>query len=143
MRFHASSNVHRGDQPSDSRASRFENFRGRNRASKRRGVSRLGTTPADTIYNPGENPSEGAIFQSAGGVTQRVEFFGLEPVEVRGTEGSFGCGASACFLDWEEFGVSYTVGEFGDPQDAVAFAESLEPIDQLLEVFGQCDVHRD
>ena len=54
------------------------------------------------------------------------------PVQVRGTQGSFGCGASACFLDWEELGASYTVGEFGSPDDAVAFAESLQSIDELL-----------
>lgn len=45
----------------------------------------VGTTPADTIYNPGETNDAGAVFQTAGGLTQRVEFFGLEPVEVRGT----------------------------------------------------------
>ena len=54
------------------------------------------------------------------------------PVQVRGAQGSFGCGASACFLDWEELGASYTVGEFGSPDDAVAFAESLQSIDELL-----------
>lgn len=54
------------------------------------------------------------------------------PVRVRGTEGFFGCGASACFLEWEELGATYSVGEFGDPDEAVSFAESLEPIDQLL-----------
>ncbi len=45
----------------------------------------VGTTAADTIYNPGESNDAGAVFQTAGGLTQRVEFFGLEPVEVRGT----------------------------------------------------------
>ncbi|HEX6208411.1 MAG TPA: hypothetical protein VF058_08660, partial [Actinomycetota bacterium] len=53
------------------------------------------------------------------------------PVEVRGTAGSFSCGASACFLDWEE-GSSYAVGEFGRPEDAIEFAESLRPMEDLV-----------
>ncbi len=53
-------------------------------------------------------------------------------VPVRGTEGAFSCGASACFLDWEERGVSYSVGEFGSPEEAADFAESLVLIDELL-----------
>lgn len=52
-------------------------------------------------------------------------------VEVRGTEGAFSCGASACFLDWEEGGVAYSIGEFGGPEDAAAFAGSLVALDDL------------
>ena len=53
------------------------------------------------------------------------------PTPVRGTTGSFWCGASACFLDWEEDGVFYTVGEFGSPEQAAGFAESLRPMENL------------
>lgn len=56
---------------------------------------------------------------------------GALPVDVRGTEGSFSCGASACFLDWQE-GPSYAVGEFGRPEDAIDFAESLLPMEHLV-----------
>lgn len=56
---------------------------------------------------------------------------GALEVEVRGTEGTFSCGASACFLDWEE-GPSYAVGEFGRPEDAIDFAESLRPMEELV-----------
>jgi hypothetical protein len=54
------------------------------------------------------------------------------PVRVRDTEGFFSCGASACFLDWEEAGASYSVGEFGNPDDAVEFAESLTALEEAL-----------
>lgn len=60
---------------------------------------------------------------------------GSVPVEVRDTEGAFSCGASACFLQWSERGATYTVGEFGSPEEAVAFAESLEPIEDILGPF--------
>lgn len=53
------------------------------------------------------------------------------PTEVRGTTGSFSCGAAACFLSWIEGDVTYTVGEFGSPEEAVGFAESLRPIEDL------------
>lgn len=53
------------------------------------------------------------------------------PVEVRGTTGTFFCGASACFLDWEENDARYSVGEFGSEDQAVAFAESLRPLEDL------------
>lgn len=59
---------------------------------------------------------------------------GALTVEVRGTEGSFSCGASACFLDWRE-GPSYAVGEFGRPEDATDFAESLRPMEELAGPF--------
>jgi hypothetical protein len=52
-------------------------------------------------------------------------------VEVRGTTGAFFCGASACFLTWEEDGTTYSVGEFGSPEDATGFAESLEAIEAV------------
>lgn len=55
---------------------------------------------------------------------------GALTVDVRGTEGTFSCGASACFLDWRE-GPSYAVGEFGRPEDAIDFAESLRPMEEL------------
>ena len=54
-----------------------------------------------------------------------------DEVEVRGGPGSFSCGASACFLTWQESEVYYTIGEFGDPDEAVEFAEALEPIEEL------------
>jgi hypothetical protein len=50
---------------------------------------------------------------------------------VRATEGRFFCGASVCFLSWQELDVTYTVGEFGTKADAVAFAESLVSMDAL------------
>lgn len=59
---------------------------------------------------------------------------GALTVEVRGTEGTFSCGASACFLDWRE-GPSYAVGEFGRPEDAIDFAESLRPMEELAGPF--------
>ncbi|HEV8681975.1 MAG TPA: hypothetical protein VGS09_04250 [Actinomycetota bacterium] len=52
-------------------------------------------------------------------------------VEVRGTTGSFFCGASTCFLSWEENGSTYSVGEFGAAEDAGAFAESLVQIEEV------------
>lgn len=54
-----------------------------------------------------------------------------QPVRVRGSDGHFFCGASACFLTWQELDVTYTVGEFGANEEAVAFAESLVPIESL------------
>ena len=44
----------------------------------------IGSTPTDTTYNPGMTSDAGAVFQVAGSVTQRVEFVGLEPVQVVG-----------------------------------------------------------
>ncbi|MBI1312273.1 hypothetical protein GC176_13370, partial [bacterium] len=44
-----------------------------------------GSTPTTTTYNPGESADSGAIFQENNAITQRVEFFGLEPVQVVGT----------------------------------------------------------
>jgi Ca2+-binding RTX toxin-like protein len=44
-----------------------------------------GSTPTTTTYNPGESADAGAIFQENNAITQRVEFFGLEPVQVVGT----------------------------------------------------------
>jgi hypothetical protein len=55
-------------------------------------------------------------------------------VEVRGTTGSFYCGASSCFLSWEENGTTYSVGEFGAPEDATAFAESLVAIEEVAGI---------
>lgn len=55
----------------------------------------------------------------------------FQPVRVRGSDGHFFCGASACFLTWQELDVTYTVGEFGANEEAVAFAESLVPIESL------------
>jgi len=52
-------------------------------------------------------------------------------VEVRGTSGAFFCGASACFLSWEENGTTYSVGEFGAPEEAAAFADSLVQIEEV------------
>jgi hypothetical protein len=52
-------------------------------------------------------------------------------VDVRGTSGAFFCGASTCFLSWQENGVAYTIGEFGAPEDATAFAESLVQIEEI------------
>ncbi|MGH2683734.1 MAG: hypothetical protein ACRDIX_10920 [Actinomycetota bacterium] len=52
-------------------------------------------------------------------------------VEVRGTTGSFFCGASTCFLSWEENGATYSVGEFGASEEAAAFAESLLQIEEV------------
>jgi hypothetical protein len=52
-------------------------------------------------------------------------------VEVRGTTGAFFCGASTCFLSWQENGTTYSVGEFGAPEDATAFAESLVQIEEV------------
>lgn len=52
-------------------------------------------------------------------------------VEVRGTTGAFFCGASSCFLVWEEGGTTYSVGEFGSPEEATAFAESLVSIEEV------------
>jgi hypothetical protein len=53
------------------------------------------------------------------------------PVRVRDSDGQFYCGASVCFLTWQELDVTYTVGEFGANEEAVAFAESLVPIESL------------
>jgi len=55
-------------------------------------------------------------------------------VEVRGTTGAFFCGASACLLSWEENGTTYSVGEFGAPEDATAFAESLVAIEEVAGI---------
>src|SRR5919106_938121 len=52
-------------------------------------------------------------------------------VDVRGSSGAFFCGASTCFLSWQENGVSYMVGEFGAPEEATAFAESLVQIEEV------------
>lgn len=52
-------------------------------------------------------------------------------VDVRGTTGEFFCGASTCFLSWEENGSTYLVGEFGAPEDAADFAESLVQIEEV------------
>ncbi|MCA9248489.1 MAG: hypothetical protein KDA42_15295, partial [Planctomycetales bacterium] len=53
----------------------------------------MGDTEADTIYNPGETNDAGGVFQVAGDVVQRVEFFGLEPVQVIGVGGTITVGA--------------------------------------------------
>ncbi len=42
----------------------------------------IGSTPTDTTYNPGQTADAGAIFQTDNQVTQRVQFFGLEPIQV-------------------------------------------------------------
>lgn len=77
----------------------------------------VGTTAADTIYNPGETNDAGAVFQTAGGLTQRIEFFGLEPVEVRGTGagdtltvGSIALGAGFPQALNANNAINYTVG---------------------------------
>ena len=54
-----------------------------------------------------------------------------QTIDVRGTDGVFFCGASACFATWTELDVNYTVGEFGAKEEAIAFAESLVPIEAL------------
>lgn len=54
-------------------------------------------------------------------------------VAVRGSNGQFFCGASTCFLTWEEPPATYTVGEFGSLGEAQAFAESLVPIDSVAD----------
>ncbi|SMP75586.1 Dockerin type I repeat-containing protein [Neorhodopirellula lusitana] len=43
-----------------------------------------GSMTTSTIYNPGETVDAGAVFQTANAVTQAVEFFGLEPVQIVG-----------------------------------------------------------
>lgn len=53
------------------------------------------------------------------------------PAEVRGTQGSFFCGASTCFLQWRQQGASYTVGEFGSQREAVGFANALATMETL------------
>ncbi|HEX9892067.1 MAG TPA: hypothetical protein VGB28_08405 [Actinomycetota bacterium] len=58
-------------------------------------------------------------------------FEDAQPVEVRGRNGRFSCGASTCFLTWRENRTHYTVGEFGDQDAAAAFAGSLRPIEEL------------
>jgi hypothetical protein len=55
-------------------------------------------------------------------------------VEARGTTGAFFCGASSCFLSWEENETTYTVGEFGAPEDAAAFADSLVAIEEVAGI---------
>ncbi len=45
----------------------------------------IGSTPTTTTYNPGETMDAGAVFQENNQIVQRVEFFGLEPVQVVGT----------------------------------------------------------
>ncbi|MFK8114092.1 MAG: choice-of-anchor Q domain-containing protein [Rubripirellula sp.] len=42
----------------------------------------IGSTPVTTTYNPGETADAGALFQENNQLTQRVEFFGLEPIQV-------------------------------------------------------------
>ena len=71
--------------------------------------------------------------------TERDDSFKPMPVEVRGRQGRFSCGASTCFLSWKENGVFYTVGEFGDPDEAAGFAESLKPMEALAGVFWQIE----
>jgi Ca2+-binding RTX toxin-like protein len=44
-----------------------------------------GSTPTTTTYNPGETNDAGAVIQENNQITQEVEFFGLEPVQVVGT----------------------------------------------------------
>jgi hypothetical protein len=53
-------------------------------------------------------------------------------VRVRGHTGWFSCGAAACFVDWSEDGIVYSIGEFGSPTDAAAFAASLVPLERWL-----------
>jgi Ca2+-binding RTX toxin-like protein len=43
-----------------------------------------GSTRTDTVYNPGESSDAGAVFQTENSITQRIEFFGLEPVQIVG-----------------------------------------------------------
>ncbi len=45
----------------------------------------IGSTPTTTTYNPGQTADAGAVFQENNQVTQRIQFFGLEPVQVVGT----------------------------------------------------------
>jgi hypothetical protein len=71
----------------------------------------MGTT-GDPIFDPSSDPQP-------------------DIAPVRATEGRFFCGASACFLSWQELDATYTVGEFGTKADAVAFAESLVSMDAL------------
>jgi hypothetical protein len=54
-----------------------------------------------------------------------------QQVSIRGGDGQFFCGASTCFLTWQELGATYTVGEFGGIEEAVSFAESLVSIELL------------
>ncbi|WP_345322930.1 Ig-like domain-containing protein [Novipirellula rosea] len=42
----------------------------------------IGTTSTNTTYNPGETADAGAVFQENNQLVQRVEFFGLEPIQV-------------------------------------------------------------
>lgn len=57
------------------------------------------------------------------------------PASVRGTEGAFFCGAASCFLQWVEEDTTYLVGEFGSTSEAVAFAEALVYIEEVLGEF--------
>ncbi|EMI16943.1 hemolysin-type calcium-binding region domain protein, partial [Rhodopirellula maiorica SM1] len=41
-----------------------------------------GSTPVTTTYNPGSTVDAGAVFQENNQITQKVEFFGLEPIQV-------------------------------------------------------------
>lgn len=59
---------------------------------------------------------------------------GAQTVQVRDTDGEFSCGASSCFLSWVEFETRYSVGEFGSPEDAVEFAESLVSMEEAAGV---------
>ncbi|HVM12179.1 MAG TPA: hypothetical protein VM638_06875 [Actinomycetota bacterium] len=62
-----------------------------------------------------------------------------ESVTVRGTQGVFYCGAATCFVSWRENETTYTVGEFGDQGEAIAFAESLQPMEDLAGIGWQSE----
>ena len=47
----------------------------------------VGSTPTTTTYNPGSTVDAGAVYQEQNEVVQRVQFFGLEPIQVLGTGG--------------------------------------------------------
>ena len=47
----------------------------------------IGTTPTTTTYNPGATVDAGAVYQEQNEIVQRVQFFGLEPIQVLGTGG--------------------------------------------------------
>ncbi|MGH2739743.1 MAG: hypothetical protein ACRDH6_04570 [Actinomycetota bacterium] len=59
------------------------------------------------------------------------------PTAVRGVEGAFFCGAASCFLQWVEDDTTYLVGEFGSASEAVAFAEALVFIEEVLGEYWQ------
>jgi hypothetical protein len=54
-----------------------------------------------------------------------------QPVTTERGDGRFFCGASACFLTWQEQGTTYTVGEFGAIEEAGSFVDSLVYIEEL------------